>query len=216
MNPYAIELQNYKRGTWAFPEYQGATRNLTRGETRRLLKRLRQGDRSVITTLIEANVQLALKLAGNAVHREIWDESKYTTAEDVLAAALLGLVKAANRLKPKRGWDSIASYASDFIAGEIRRELTMRPEGKDETDPPDLLFSVLEDMYGSDFDEKLNLFDASLDERELMELRDVMEKCCKEPGDIELVELRLAGHSFEDIEHELGCRHQQLAIAIGD
>lgn len=209
MNPYAIQLQNYKGGTWAFTEYEGVKRKLTRGETRRLLKRLRQGDRSVITTLIEANIPLALKLAGNAVHldnavrREKGDKRKYTTAEDVLAAALLGLVKAANRLKPKRGYCSIASYAADFIAGEIYNELTARPEGKEQSDPPDVPFSDLEHVHGSDFDERLKFF-APLDMRELLELRDLMERCCKEPGDMELIDLRLAGHSFESIEREMG------------
>ena len=126
------------------------------------MKRLRQGDRSVINTLIEANVQLALKLAGNAAHRETWDKSKYTTPIDVLAAALLGLVKAASRLKPKPGYDSIASHAADYIAREISDELTARPEGKKQTDSPDYQLSVFEDMYGSDLDEALNLTDDSM------------------------------------------------------
>ncbi|HBT20103.1 MAG TPA: RNA polymerase sporulation sigma factor SigE [Peptococcaceae bacterium] len=204
---YLSFIKAYKRITEYLAEihYVGSSEALppplTHNEEEELLEKLKNGDSSVKSTLIERNLRLVVYIARKF-------ENTGVGIEDLVSIGTIGLIKAVNTFDPKRKI-KLATYASRCIENEILMHLRRNNKTKIEVsfdEPLNIDWDgnelLLSDVLGTENDIIYKSIEEEIDkkllrmamkklsprEKKIMEfrfgLRDGNEKTQKEVADI--------------------------------
>lgn len=99
------------------------TRLLTADEEKALAWRIRRGDRQARNKLVTKNLGLVVGVA-----KRYWHGVKHLRILDLIQAGNMGLIKAAERFKPRKG-TRFSTYATYWIRQQISREISDHERG---------------------------------------------------------------------------------------
>lgn len=144
---------------------------LSKSEESDLMERLRQGDESVRTVLIEHNIRLVVYIARKF-------DNTGVGLEDLVSIGAIGLIKAVNTFDPHKNI-KLATYASRCIENEIlmylrrntktRTEISLDEPLNVDWDGNELLFS---DILGTDGDSVYKEIETDVERRLILDAVD--------------------------------------------